>query len=341
MAEYTKEQINDIVNKYTLNQQEYEKVLRTVVEVMSSDKIPSNRPLAIVVGGQSGAGKTALINYTTNISTRREFVIIDNDFFRAFHPQAADIKKLYPGLYTHITDQIGLGFTPHVVSYFMGNDIKFPSGNVIENENHVKYDLIFHQTLKSIRIADDAMAKLRDSGYTVGVRAFAVPYFESKMSQMERCKAQYMKMGFCRHVRPEDHYAALNGIPNTIEYIESNGKADFVEIFKRSGDIRYPQLVYAKFNESTEEETLKTLEDCENAPHKNETNGFNSAKEAIVKTWEQEAKICSQSLGDRIGELKRDGGEEIPGIKEHIEELEKSLQEYREGQDYCPPQQEE
>lgn len=337
MTEYTKEQINKIVSKYTLNQKEYDNVLRTVIEVMSADKVPSDNPLAIIVGGQSGAGKTALINFTTRISTNREFVIIDNDFFRAFHPHAADIKKFHPGLYTHITDQIGLGFTSDVVSFFMGNDVTLSSGDVIENNNHVKYDLIFHQTLKSTRIADDAMAKLRDCGYKVGVRAFAVPYFESKMSQMERCKAQYMKMGFCRHVRPEDHFAALLGIPDTVNYIEQNNKADFIEIFKRSYDIKTPSLVYAKFNEKTKEETLKTLEDCESASHEDKTSGFSCAKEAIIKTWEQEAKRCSQSLQCRIDELKSDGGEDIPGMKEHIVELEESYKEYLETKEVCPP----
>ena len=340
MSDYTKEQIDEIVSKYTLSQKQYEKVLRTVIEVMSADKVPSDNPLAIIVGGQSGAGKTALINYTNNISSKREFVTIDNDFFRAFHPKAAEIKKEYPGLYTHITDQIGLGFTPDVISYFMGNDVKLSSGDIIENDEHARYDLIFHQTLKSNRIADDAMAKLRDLGYTVGVRAFAVPYFESKMSQLERCKAQYIKMGFCRHVRPEDHFAALKGIPTTLDYIDKNGKADFIEIFKRSDDIRSPHLVYAKFNPETEEKTLETLSDCENVSHENETFGFAGAKDALVKTWEQESVRCSKTLDARLEELKRDGGEKIPGMKEHINELEKNLQEYRAGQD-CPPQQEE
>ena len=337
MAEYTKEQIEEIVEKYKLDQNQYERVLRTVIEVMSADKIPSNNPLAIIVGGQSGAGKTALINYTTGVSSNREFVVIDNDYFRAFHPKAAEVKKNYPGLYTHITDQIGLGFTPDVVSFFMGNDVKLSSGDVIKNTNNVRYDLIFHQTLKSNRIADDAMAKLRDAGYTVGVRAFAVPYFESKMSQMERCKAQYQRMGFCRHVRPEDHFAALNGIPNTVDYIEQGGKADFIEIFKRGEDIRYPQLVYASFNPETKNETLETLEDCENASHEDQTFNFSGAKDALLKTWEQETVKCAKTLDQRIDELKKDGGAEIPGMQEHLKELEDAFAQYK-CEQVCPMQ---
>ena len=229
MANLTEEQIMEM---YRLSDEQVEKVKQTVIEVMSADKIPNANPLAVIVGGQSGAGKTALISYTALMSKHREFVVIDNDYFRAFHPKAAEIKALYPQYYTHATDQIGLGITSDIVDYFMGN-----------NENNVKYDLIFHQTLRGNRIADDAMAKLRSAGYTVGVRAFAVPYLESKMSQIERCKASYESMGYCRHVRKSDHDAAISGLPQTVRYIEENNKYDFIEIFKRSNDIAEPTLL--------------------------------------------------------------------------------------------------
>ena len=303
----TKEQI---INKYKLTNKQVAEVLKTVIGVMSADKVPSDNPLAMIVGGQSGAGKTALINYTSLMSTKRDFVVIDNDFFRAFHPYAAEIKALYPDLYTEATDQIGLGITSDVISYFMGN-----------NDENARYDLIFHQTLKGNRIADDAIAKLRDCGYTVGVRAFAVPYLESKMSQIERTQAQYERMGFCRHVRQVDHDAAVAGLPNTIKYIEDNNKADFIEIFKRSDDIANPIRVYAKLNPLTEEQTLQTLSNCEHVCHENFTNGFEDGMDAVVQTREEEAIRCAQTLGDRLETAISNGAYEIPGMAEHIDEI--------------------
>lgn len=335
---FTKEEVEAIIKKYTLNEKEYNRILKTVIQVMSSDKVVSDRPLAIIVGGQQGSGKTALINYTSTISSKREFVIIDNDFFRAFHPNAAEIKKYYPGLYTVITDQIGMGFTPHVISYFMGNDVQLTNGDVIKNDKHTKYDLILHQTLKNNRIADDAMAKLRDLGYTVGVRAFAVPYFESKMSQMERCKEQFEKMGFCRHIPPEGHFDSLRGLPKTVDYIEKNNKSNFIEIFTRSDDIRHPRLVYATFNPETRDETLKTLSDCEKVSHDDQPFGFENAHDAVIKTWAQEAKRCAKTLPSRIEALKAEGGEDVPGLSEHIKELEENFEIYQKDNNIIPPQ---
>lgn len=308
MADLTLEQ--QIMKKCELTPEQIKERTETIINAMASDKVPSKHPLLVVVGGQSGAGKTALIDYTTLMSSKRDFVVIDNDFFRGFHPMAREIKNQYPEYYTAATDQLGLGITSDVISYFMENN----------------YDVILHQTLKNNRIADDAMTKFKEAGYTVGVRAYAVPYLESKMSQIERCMAQYDTMGFCRHVRKVDHDAAIKGLPETVEYIEQSGKYDFIEIFKRGEHISSPVLVYSKFNPDNKQETLEALENCENVSHEDNSFGFESAKDAVVQTRQSEAIICSKTLNDRLEDVKANGGLEIPGMKEHIDELEQAHQ---------------
>ncbi len=334
--DYTKEQIEEVVKKFSLTPKEIAEITKTVIGVLASDKIASDHPLSIIVGGQSGSGKTALINYTTFISSYREFITIDNDFFRGFHPKVTEIRTKYPGLYTKATDQLGLGITSNVISYLMGNDIKLDDGTTFKNPSHLRYDLIFHQTLKSNRIADDAMVKLKNAGYTVGVRAFAVSYLESKMSQIERCKAQFESTGSCRHVPPQEHLTAIDGLPKTVEYIEENGRADFVEIFRRGEDIDKPVSIYTRFNPQTKQQTLKVIRDCERAPHADNLNGFENAQEAVIKTREQDAKQCSQTLQQRIYQAKSDGGYEIPGMAEHIDELQSAFNQYLKE---CPCQQ--
>jgi len=303
-----------IMDKCHLTDEQIAERTDTIIQAMASDKVPSEHPICVVVGGQSGAGKTALINYTLQMSPEREFVVIDNDFFRGFHPMAKEIKANFPEFYTAATDQLGLGITSDVISYFMQNN----------------YDVILHQTLKNNRIADDAMTKFKDAGYTVGARAFAVPYLESKMSQIERCEAQFNKMGFCRHVRPVDHNAAIEGLPKTVGYIEENGKYDFIEIFKRGESISQPDLVYSKINPETKEETLKALENCENVCHEDFSNGFTNAQEAVEKTRDQEAVKCAEGLQDRIDEVVKNGGYEIPGMKEHLDEITSALSAFNE-----------
>lgn len=302
----------EIMAKYALTDEQIKNITQTVISALSYDKEPSDRPLTIVVGGQSGSGKTALINYTSQISSQRSFVQIDNDFFRGFHPQSEEIKALYPGFYTAATDQIGLGITSDVIQYFMDN----------------KYDIILHQTLKNNRIADDAITKFRQAGYTVGVRAFAVPYMESKMSQIERCEGQIEKLGFCRYVRKVDHDAAVEGLPKTVGYIEESGKYDFIEVFKRSKDISKPQLVYAKINPETREETLETLSNCEQASHEDKPFGFSGAQDAVERTRLQEALRIEKTIDDRILEAEQSPANN-PEMQVHIDELKENVQLFR------------
>ncbi len=303
----THEEINEEVRKlYHLTDEQIQAITKNVISVMAKDLVPSKNPLVIVVGGQSGSGKTALINYSSQLSAKREFVQIDNDFFRGFHPAVDHIKRAHPDYYVTATDQLGLGITADVIKYFTEN----------------RYNIILHQTLKSNRVVDDAITKFIDAGYTVGVRAFAVPYFESKMSQIERCEGQIETLGFCRHVSAVSHDTALEGLPNTIEYIETTGKYDFVQIFKRGQKISSPEMVYSKFNPATKERTLQVLSDCNNVqiPLNDNQNGFRSARVGVEKTREAEANRCAKTLDERIQRAENNPVNN-PEMQIHIDEL--------------------
>ncbi len=302
---YDAEEIKKI---YALTPEKIQSITQSIIKVMAADVLPDEQPIAIVVGGQSGSGKTSLIHYTEQISANREFIEIDNDFFRSFHPKANEIKDRYPDYYVSATDQLGLGVTSTVIDYFREH----------------KYNIILHQTLKNNRVVDDAMTKFINAGYTVGVRAFAVPYFESKMSQIERCLAQLATLHFCRHVAKVDHDAAIEGLPSTIQYIEESGKYDFLEIYKRTDNPNQPGLVYSHINEKNEEKTLRALADCTNVSKENQTYGFANAREAVEKTRESEAIKCAKTLAERIQKAENSPYNNIV-MQLHIDELKDSL----------------
>lgn len=312
MAKITEQ---EIMEKYRLKDEQVEEIKSTIIRVLAKEIMPSKNPLVVVVGGQSGSGKTALLNYTAQMSSKREFIKIDNDLFRAFHPQADEIRAKYPDLYTAATDQIGLGVTPDIIQYFMDN----------------KFDILLHQTLGSNRIVDDAMTKFKEAGYVVGVRAFAVPYFESKMSQIERCLGQIESLGYCRYVRTQDHDRAIEALPKTVGYIEESGKYDFMEVYRRGATPSKPVLVFSKFNPQTEQETLRALADCEKVSHESLPFGFSSARDAVERTRSLEADKCAKTLESRLIAAEQDpnNNEEM---QTHIDELRTRFQQYQEEQ---------
>lgn len=306
----------EVKKLYYLSDEQIKVITKNVINVMAKDLVPSKNPMVVVVGGQSGSGKTALIHYTEGVSNTREFIEIDNDYFRGFHPDINKIKKNHPDYYVTATDQLGLGITAEVIKYFTDK----------------RYNIILHQTLKSNRVVDDAMTKFKEAGYIVGVRAFAVPYFESKMSQIERCEGQMETLGYCRHVAKVDHDTALAGLPRTIDYIESSGKYDFIQIFKRGEKISQPELVYSKFNPASKEQTLQALADCNpvQIPNTDKVLGFTSARAAVEKTRATEAMRCAKTLDDRIVKAET-SPYNTPEMQLHINELKDCLNEYRQS----------
>lgn len=304
-----------VIEKYKLTQEQVEQIKYTIIESLIYDKTPSENPLAIVVGGQSGAGKTALINYTQQLSSQRSFITIDNDYFRGFHPQANVIREQHPDYFRQATDQLGMDITSDVVDYFIKN----------------KYDVIFHQTLRNNRVADDAITKFRESGYTVGVSAFAVPYFQSKASQIQRCISQIDKLGYCRYVQADSHVSAYLNMPQTIDYIQQKGLYDYIQVYKRSDNIAKPTNVYTVFNPQTLTKTMKTIKNCENLPQNDETYGFFSAKDAIIRTRVYESKKMESTLPSQIQEFEEQAQTEE--LKIHINELKEAFSLYQSSED--------
>lgn len=300
--------INKVLEKYKLSDEQISNITQVIINTLTHNKLPSKNPLAIVVGGQPGAGKTALINYTKQISNERDFIVIDNDFFRSFHPKAEEIKQFFPEFFTQATDQLGMGITSSIINYFVENN----------------YDLIFHQTLKNQRIGDDAISKFKDFGYTVGVRVFAVPFYESSMSQIERYLGQAEKLGYCRYATAEGHTTAYLGLPNTVEYLENNSLYDFIEVFKRSSNIAKPITVYTNFNEKTKDKTLSCLSNCSQVLKEVNKNGFVSAKDAVLRTRYETALQTAKNIPTRIEECEQNPflNDEI---QSRIDELEQCL----------------
>lgn len=307
-----------VIEKYALSPEEIKQITKTVISALTYNKLPSKNPIAIVVGGQPGSGKTALINYTKQISSERSFIVIDNDFFRNFHPQAKEIKQNHPNLFTQATDQLGMGITSDVINYCVDNN----------------FDIIFHQTLKNKRIGDDAISLFRESGYTVGVRVFAVPFFESSMSQIERYLGQAEKLGYCRYATQEGHLTAYTGLPNTVEYLEQNGLYDFMQVYTRSPDITCPTLIYSCFNPDSIDKTFSALSNCENISKQTQKHGFLSAKNAVLEARCMQAEELSKTIPERL-EVAKSNPFSNQEILQRIKELEFALGFVENNQGFC------
>ena len=280
---YTDEEIKEIVHDYELSDEELEAAFARIAQSESLGMIPSQQKIAVVVGGQPGAGKTNCITNTKR-ALNHNCVIIDNDAFRNYHPLVNEIKRYYPSLFTDCTDQLSFKATPRMI------DMMSDAG----------FNLVIHQTLKSNLIADDAITKLRDKGYIVIVRALAVSDLESKMSMIERSQALIEELGYCRWVPKNNHDVAYAGLPKTVDYMQQSGKYDMIEILKRGGIPAEPEVLFRAVNPNIEDWRKQALADSNFATSEFSAHGEKTAKEAVENGRRNDRNKVMEGLLGRI-----------------------------------------
>lgn len=273
---YSEEEIVRIMKEYSLNEEEINFAIDRIEQSLIVGKESQEHPIAIVVAGQPGAGKTGVISTFTQRLNGTQ-VIIDNDEMREEHPRVDEIKALYPELYTACTDQLSFTATPEIIKRMIDK----------------KYNIILHQTLKGDYIArseDGAISRFLDAGYTVVVVALAVSELESDISMLERCQGVANISGIKRLVPQENHDRAYNGLPGTIDYIEKNGKYDSIIIVKRVPYLpSNPDVIYKTVNKGLSIEKIRNLEKLGISENYNLEKGirfgaYDSARETVETT---------------------------------------------------------
>ena len=274
----------EILKKYKLSQEEHEFYYEIIKRTYTSGKTPVETPIAVIVGGQTGAGKTGLIGYSSKMFLDGNVIIINSDEIKPFHPQSEEIARLYPKLYTKVTDQESNTWT----------------SQLFEELRREGYNIIFEGTMKNNRIADESITELEQLGYTVIVRGLAVCDLESRTSILERYEGQVSKKGWGRLVVTEHHNQTYEGMPNTIEYIGKEGKYDILEIFARGEVPDEPINVYAMHKPESREKIIKAVEGKKYVSKHKREYGFLNAKDSIIKSREEEYDWVIPTLEKRI-----------------------------------------
>ena len=274
----------EILKKYKLTDKEHEQYYQTIKRIYTGGKIPVDNPIAVIIGGQTGAGKSGIIGYSTKMFMDDNVIIINSDEIKPFHPQSEEIAKLYPQMYTEITDQESNTWT----------------SQLFEELRREKYNIIFEGTMKNNRIADESITELQDLGYTVVVRGIATCDLESRMSILERYEGQVRTKGWGRLVTTNHHNQTYVGMPNTIDYIENTGKYDVLEIFTRGESPDQPINVYSAHNSSESEKIKLALKDKRAVSKYTRKFGYKNAKAAVLGAREEEYDRVIETLQPRI-----------------------------------------
>ncbi len=201
---------------FDFSQEEYSAILERLIEALTTGKKSVEHPVAIVLGGQPGAGKNNLY-IIANDRFDDNIVEIDCDKFRELHPKAEEIYKHSPDEYAEKTN-------PFV--YKLADDLSSYTGE------H-KMNFITESSMRTpdthLQICDKFIPK----GYSVETHVMATSRYVSRISIEDRYNDEKANGKYPRKVSKEFHDLAADSIPDSLSVIYSSGKMSNILICNR------------------------------------------------------------------------------------------------------------
>lgn len=180
---------------------------------------PADRPVAIILGGQPGAGKAALASAALD-ELASNAVKIDADELRKNHPGYIALMRE--------NDRTAADRTHGDAGVWA---VKLTSAAIAARRN-----LVVDGTMRDPDNLAKLCCKLRDAGYKIDARVMAVNALVSRLSIHERYERQVQANGFGRWSNRDKHDAAFAGVPLTVEKLEAEQLVDRMTVYVRNSD---------------------------------------------------------------------------------------------------------
>lgn len=252
----------------------------------------NGRKVAVVLGGQTGAGKSSLVS-----ETKREFkdigrriVLIDDDQYRRLYPYNKEILENCPELYTKITATATSKITPKILQFASDNG----------------YNFIFDGTMKNQRIIE-TMKGWRD--YDIHVKIMATSRLRSLMGVAIR-NAELRKKGEeGRYISIDTHDETYYGIPTAVRYLEQTNLASTIKIYTRGISPFFPKEEYSSLN-STMLSSADRLEELRKSDEK-----------SYLQTVGEEIEYLKELVKDLSKEEQEEAYKTINVITEEMQKI--------------------
>ncbi|CAG9260924.1 UDP-N-acetylglucosamine kinase (modular protein) [Burkholderia diffusa] len=204
---------------YRLDENTHALILRVIQERALEVTRAAIQPVAIILGGQPGAGKAALASEALD-DLGGNAVKVDADETRKFHP---DYVALMNEDDRSAADRTHADAGPWAAKL---------TSAAIAGRRH----LVIDGTMRDPVGLSKLCQKLRNAGYRIEARVMAVNALVSRMSIHERYERQLEVNGYGRWTNRDKHDAAFNGVPLTVESLEADCLVDRITVVARNGD---------------------------------------------------------------------------------------------------------
>ena len=207
----------DLPNLEIYSSDDFDKALEQTIELLTFNKTISNAPHAVILGGQSGAGKTT-IHRVKMMESEGDYIVIDGDTYRAQHPHFRALQEKY-----------GVDSVDYT-KVFAGKMVEA----VIDTLSSLKYNLIIEGTLRSAAVPIKTAKLLKSKGYTVDFCLIAtkpeLSYLTTQLRYLEMLVVDPLQ---ARATPKEHHDGIVQSLIDNINEIEQSGLFESVQVYKR------------------------------------------------------------------------------------------------------------
>lgn len=210
---------------YRLSKTQHQAIFdRRIKPQLFADAKTSERPVAVIFGGQPGAGKSAAVDDAVReLASRGGAAQIIGDDLRGYHPAYSRL----------------MGQDDKTAAFYTDRDTGRWVEMAIEYAQRNRVNIVIEGTMRDADRVADTMRSLRSAEYVIHARALAVNERLSWQGVLQRYENQKADRGSGRMTAPHSHQDAYNGMPGTVERIEHEKLADRLTLYVRGGDAIY------------------------------------------------------------------------------------------------------
>ena len=209
-------------NELLMTEEEYSIAYQKIKEDITRDKTRVDFPVAIVLGGQPGAGKSNIYQIARKRFSNN-LVELDCDAFRAYHPYYEQIKIMFG-------KEDGARTNPFV---FKAVD------TLVEELSDQKYNLIIESSLNRSKTAINNGKMLPPKGYEVELHIMATNKEVSWKSTINRYYEELKRKGKPRAVPRDFHDTVISNICNSLYEVKKSGLMSNILMFDRKQNCLY------------------------------------------------------------------------------------------------------
>lgn len=153
------------------------------------------KPIAFILGGQPASGKSGLAKAILRQFPDKDFLFVNGDIYREFHPEAGELIK-YPERYSVETQIFSNFFTEAL----------------IQEAITYKYNIIVEGTMRNPEVPLRTALTFRENGFNTEAFAIAAPALFTELGFYLRYQEEIDFQGYGRLADKSSHDKAVEGL---------------------------------------------------------------------------------------------------------------------------------